>query len=133
MKKSAMYFGIALVVLGVFYTTLTNQISNLWVSGIGASFITLQMLIDALTLDWQRKFSQIESKFAGTTDAVRGCYAEIETVKGDIRSLNPDGIQELELRVENLEGGNVLRRIAGHGDAEIKTYRPPAPKKKAND
>lgn len=125
-NKKVFYFGIVLILAGIAGCILTKDISNLWLCGSGATFIALATLQDKLTLDWQIKFSQIEGKFTGTTDAVRACYADINVIKEDITLLKPDSIDEVKMRLENLEAASGLRQIARR---EIAAYRPPQVKK----
>ena len=126
MNKNVFYFGIGTSILGVLYCAFTKDLTHFWITGSGLTVVTLALLIDKLTLDWRTKFAEIEGKFLGTTDAVRGCYADIEAVKAEVRALKPDSIEELEMRVENLEAESGLKRAMGMQDA---VYRPRAPRK----
>ena len=126
MGKKIFYYGLFMVFAGVGFMVATRDISTGWIAGCGATICALALLLDQLTLDWVKKFSEIQGQFNGTTDAVRACYAEIEVIKTDVRALNPSATEELEMRVENLEANSGLRVMSGTGISSAPTpYMPP--------
>jgi hypothetical protein len=73
--------------------------------------------------DWAVRFAETEMKFKGVLDTVTGVYAELSEVRREIALLQPGALEELEMRIENMEfGAGIQRSFVGGRPA--KEYRP---------
>ena len=117
--KAIFYFGLGFIGLGTVYSIFTKDISYLWISGTGTCILSLALITEKLNQDWMKTFMELQLKMSGTTDCVRACYADIDRLKGEMNTLKPDSIEELEMRVENLEAANGIRSFS-----QESTYRP---------
>lgn len=124
MKKQITYAGLGLMILGVLNVIFTNQTAHLWISGTGATLFALSLLIENLTHEWKMKFAEVEQKMNGTHDSVKHMFVQIDQVKQEMAALEPDAIEELTMRVENLEGARGLQRAFSLDQPEI--YKPKA-------
>lgn len=84
-----------------------------------------------LQTDWALKFAQMELKFKGVVDNVSGVFAELSEVKREINQLQPAYVEELEMRIENLEIGAGIQK-SFTGGRPTKEYRPKYSKNKAD-
>lgn len=132
--KNVFYLGLGMIGVGILTMIFTKDVSHLWISGSGATIVALALMLDRLTHDWQMTFAELNGKFNGTTECVRACYADINLIKEEVNTLKPDNIDEIKMRVENLEAAGGMRqfgRVNGE-DFVVKTYKPkPVPEKKA--
>lgn len=122
--RTIFYFGLGAALAGVGTVIVTKDVMHFWLTGCGATFIALALIVDKLHHDWTLSFGELTRKINGSADAVRACYADIDRLKDEMKTLKPDNIDQLEMRIENLEAAEAFR--TGFGEKSRETYKPPA-------
>lgn len=65
----------------------------------------------------------IEGKAQGARDNITAQFALIQSVQNDVALLNPDGLDEMKMRVENIEANLGLRQFGRTADI-VKEFTP---------
>lgn len=80
--------------------------------------------LKALHTEVSRAFAEQNGKLLGHQDNIAAALARVDVIQGDVNLLNPDGIDQLKMRIENLEAATGLRNIGRMGDGRVLEYRP---------
>ena len=66
---------------------------------------------------------EIEGKAQGARDNITAQFALIQNIQNDVALLNPDGMEEMKMRIENIEANIGLRQFGRTADI-VKEFTP---------